>query len=61
MLGFILGGALMIAGGIVQAVLGVEAAQKQLEDIAKPLTAQDAEAAEEGNRFERERETETQP
>jgi MFS family permease len=46
MLGFILGGALMIAGGIVQAVIGVEAAGRQLEDIAKPLTAQDAEEAE---------------
>ena len=42
-LGFLLGGALMIAGGIVQAVIGVEAAGRQLEDIAKPLTAQDAE------------------
>jgi MFS family permease len=59
MLGFILGGALMIAGGIVQAVIGVEAAGKQLEDIAKPLTAEDAEASE-GRRFEREREKETQ-
>jgi MFS family permease len=52
MLGFLLGGALMIIGGIVQAVLGVEAAGRQLEDVAKPLTAEDAE--EEERRFERE-------
>ena len=43
MIGFLIGGALMIAGGIVQAILGVEAAGRQLEDIAKPLTAEDAE------------------
>ena len=40
----------MIIGGIIQAVLGVEAAGRQLEDIAKPLTAEDAEADE--GRFE---------
>ena len=50
MLGFLLGGALMIGGGIVQAVLGVEAAGRQLEDIAKPLTAQDAEQDGDGGR-----------
>jgi hypothetical protein len=44
--GYLLGAALMIAAGIVEIFLGVEAAQKQLEDIAKPLTAEDAEAAE---------------
>ena len=48
MIGFLIGGVLMIAGGIVQAVLGVEAAGRQLEDIAKPLTAEDAEAEERG-------------
>jgi hypothetical protein len=36
----------MVAAGIVEIFLGVEAAQKQLEDIAKPLTAEDAEARE---------------
>ena len=45
MYGYLLGAALMIAAGVVEIVLGVEAAQKQLEDIAKPLTAEDAEAA----------------
>ena len=46
MYGYVLGAALMIAAGIVEIFLGVEAAQKQLEDIAKPLTAEDAEARE---------------
>ena len=36
----------MIAAGVVEIFLGVEAAQKQLEDVAKPLTAEDAEARE---------------
>ncbi len=44
--GYLLGAALMIAAGIVEIVLGIEAAQKQLEDIAMPLTAEDAEAGE---------------
>ncbi len=44
MYGYLLGAGLMIAAGIVEIFLGVEAAQKQLEDIAKPLTAEDAEA-----------------
>jgi len=47
MYGYLLGAALMVAAGVVEIVLGVEAAQKQLEDIAKPLTAEDAEAQEE--------------
>ena len=36
--------ALMIAAGLVEMVLGVEAAQRSLEDVAEPLTAQDAES-----------------
>ena len=32
----------MIAAGIVQAVLGIEAARRDLEDIAKPLSAEAA-------------------
>ena len=48
MYGYLLGAVLMVAAGIVEIVLGVEAAQKQLEDIAKPLTAEDAEAQEDG-------------
>ena len=45
--GYILGASLMIAAGIVQAVLGIEAAGRDLEDIAKPLSAEAAEGEEE--------------
>ncbi|MEY2534684.1 MAG: hypothetical protein QOF29_2594 [bacterium] len=41
--GYVLGAALMIVAGIVQAVLGVEAARRDLEDVAKPLSAEAAE------------------
>ena len=44
-LGYYLGAALMIAGGIVEAVIGVEAAQRSLEDVATPLSATKAAAA----------------
>ena len=44
--GYMLGAALMIAAGIVQAVIGVEAARKDLEQVAKPLSAEAAEDAE---------------
>jgi MFS family permease len=46
--GYGLAATLMILAGIVAAFLAVEAAQKNLEDIAKPLTAEDAELAEQG-------------
>ena len=39
-----LGAVLMIAGGIVELILGVRAERKGLEEIAMPLTAADAEA-----------------
>ena len=39
-----LGAALMIAGGIVESILGVRAERKGPEEIAMPLTAADAEA-----------------
>ena len=39
--GYFLGAALMIAGGIVEAFLGVRAEGQSLEDIATPLTAED--------------------
>jgi hypothetical protein len=32
----------MIASGLVELVLGVEAAQRELEDIAMPLSAEEA-------------------
>jgi MFS family permease len=44
--GYILGAALMIGAGLVQAFIGIEAAQKNLEEVAKPLSAEAAEAAE---------------
>jgi hypothetical protein len=36
----------MIVGGIIQATMGVEAAGRDLEDIAPPLSAQGEELAE---------------
>ncbi len=40
--GYFIGAALMIAGGIAEAFLGVKAEGRALEDIAQPLTATDA-------------------
>src|SRR4051812_12235799 len=42
--GYYIGAALMIAGGIVAAFLGVKAEGESLENIAKPLTAEDSDA-----------------
>ncbi len=42
---FVIGAALMIVAGLVEIVLGVKAEQRSLEDIATPLTAQDAQTA----------------
>ncbi len=42
-LGYLIGAAVMAFGGIVEIFLGVKAEGESLEDIAKPLTAQDAE------------------
>jgi len=44
--GYMLGAGLMILGGVVQAVLGIEAARRNLEDVAKPLSAEAAESEE---------------
>ena len=41
-IGYYIGAGLMIAGGVVEAFVGVDAEQKSLEDIAEPLSAQDA-------------------
>jgi MFS family permease len=43
--GYFLGAGLMIAGGIIEAFLGVKAEGQSLESIAKPLTAEDAETS----------------
>jgi MFS family permease len=40
MWGWILAAALMIGAGVVQAIFGVEAAQRDLEDVAPPISAQ---------------------
>jgi MFS family permease len=45
-LGYYIGAALMVAGGIVAAFLGVKAEGQSLESIAKPLTAEDTDTGE---------------
>ena len=40
-LGYYVGAAVMIVGGIAELALGVEAAQRSLEDVATPLSAED--------------------
>ena len=41
--GYVLGASLMIVAGIIQALIGIEAARRDLEDIAQPLSAEEAE------------------
>ena len=41
-IGYFVGAALMVAGGVIQAIFGVKAEGKSLESIAQPLTAEDA-------------------
>jgi MFS family permease len=45
-IGYIIGAALMIVAGIIQALIGIEAARRDLEDIATPLSAESAEGEE---------------
>jgi MFS family permease len=47
--GYFIGSALMIAGGIVEAFLGVKAEGQSLESIAQPLTAEDADSGASGS------------
>ncbi|MGZ5418775.1 MAG: MFS transporter [Nocardioides sp.] len=42
-LGYFIGAALMVGGGLVEAFLGVKAEGQSLESIAKPLTAEESE------------------
>jgi MFS family permease len=42
MIGYLVGAAVMAIGGITELLIGVRAEQRQLEDIATPLTAEDA-------------------
>ncbi|WP_250545325.1 MFS transporter [Paenarthrobacter sp. DKR-5] len=43
-MGYIIGAVLMVGAGIVEIILGVEAAGKSLEDVAAPITAQTEQA-----------------
>jgi MFS family permease len=45
-IGYFIGAALMIIGGVVEAFLGVRAEGRSLESIAQPLTAEDADSGE---------------
>ncbi len=45
---FLIGAGVMALGGIAELFLGVKAEQAELEDIAKPLTAEEAQEGEEG-------------
>jgi MFS family permease len=47
-IGYVVGAVVMIVGGIIQATMGVEAAGRDLEDIAPPLSATDEELEEPG-------------
>jgi MFS family permease len=47
-LAFVIGASLMILAGLVEVIFGVRAERKGLEDIAQPLTAQDAAGARQG-------------
>ena len=42
--GYYIGAALMVAGGVVEVFLGVKAQGQALESIAQPLTAEDADS-----------------
>ncbi len=44
--GYFIGAALMVIGGLVEAFLGVKAEGQSLESIAQPLTAEDADSGE---------------
>jgi hypothetical protein len=41
-LAFAIGASVMVAAGLVEAVLGVRAERRSLEDLAQPLTARTA-------------------
>ena len=52
-IGYVVGAAVMIVGGIIQATMGVEAARRDLEDIAPPLSATGEELEEPGEEADR--------
>jgi hypothetical protein len=41
--GYLIASAVMIAAGVTEWLLGVDAERRSLEDVAKPLTAEEAE------------------
>jgi MFS family permease len=43
-IGYLIGAALMVAAGLVEAVIGVDAEQKSLEDLARPLSEADGDS-----------------
>ena len=43
-IGYVIGGAIMVLGGIVELAIGIKAEGKSLEDITKPITATDGPA-----------------
>jgi MFS family permease len=47
-IGYLIGAMVMIVGGVIQATMGVEAAGRDLEDIAPPLSATEEELSEPG-------------
>jgi MFS family permease len=47
-IGYFIGAVLMIAGGVIEIFLGVKAEGQSLEDIAKPLTAEDTDTGTSG-------------
>jgi MFS family permease len=47
-IGYVVGAVVMIVGGVIQALMGVEAAGRDLEDIAPPLSATQEELDEPG-------------
>jgi MFS family permease len=49
-LAFTIGGSVMAAAGLVEVILGIRAEQRSLEDIAEPLTAQEARQPRPGGR-----------
>ena len=47
-IGYLVGAAVMIIGGVIQALMGVESAQRDLEDVAPPLSVTEEELSEPG-------------
>ncbi len=44
-IGYVVGGAIMVLGGIVELLIGIKAEGKSLESVTKPLTSTSAEPA----------------